>query len=179
MNSFRIGGSRWNTTKTRKETAQPSPSINRRRLASTATLALDSTFLLTDSSGSVVGTGSYSPWGVPDNGSVTLNDFGFAGSLFWSAAGDDQPNCRSTPSRSQVAHCSTTLPSQPRRWIGTSCQLVRRPVGGLDRRRRSSSRYRKRSTSHFVVPKSPPCDLGFGNHRERSLGHWRNGRRAR
>ena len=41
--------------------------------------ALGSIRLITDGSGNVVGTGSYSPWGVPDSGSVTLNGFGFTG----------------------------------------------------------------------------------------------------
>ena len=41
--------------------------------------ALGSIRPITDGSGTVVGTGSYSPWGVPDSGSVTLNGFGFAG----------------------------------------------------------------------------------------------------
>jgi len=41
--------------------------------------ALGSIRLITDASGNVVGSGSYSPWGTPDNGSVTLGGFGFAG----------------------------------------------------------------------------------------------------
>ena len=41
--------------------------------------ALGTIRLITDGSGNVVGTGSYSPWGVPDSGSLTLNGFGFAG----------------------------------------------------------------------------------------------------
>ena len=41
--------------------------------------ALGTIRLITDGSGSVIGTGSYSPWGTPDSGSVTLNGFGFAG----------------------------------------------------------------------------------------------------
>ncbi len=41
--------------------------------------ALGSIRLITDGSGTVVGTGSCSPWGVPDSGSVTLNGFGFTG----------------------------------------------------------------------------------------------------
>jgi RHS repeat-associated protein len=41
--------------------------------------ALGSIRVITDGSGSVVGSGSYSAWGTPDSGSVTLGGFGFTG----------------------------------------------------------------------------------------------------
>jgi RHS repeat-associated protein len=41
--------------------------------------ALGTIRLITDGDGNVVGTGSYSPWGTPESGSVTLGGFGFTG----------------------------------------------------------------------------------------------------
>jgi RHS repeat-associated protein len=38
--------------------------------------------LITDGAGTVVGSGSYSPWGIPDSGSVTLGGYGFTGEQF-------------------------------------------------------------------------------------------------